>query len=95
MVAAQSRTRVLGAGLGGALETRAHNAAAPDQRAHTMSFPPEWPADPGVAEFDALQEDPARWIEVVSTLGARYSSAPAVAAGEGTVLVAFCWARIW
>lgn len=53
-----------------------------------MSFPPEWPADPGVAEFDALQEDPARWIEVVSSLGARYSSAPAVAAGEGTVLVA-------
>ena len=53
-----------------------------------MSFPPEWPADPGVAEFDALQEDPARWIEVVSALGARYSTAPAVPAGEGTVLVA-------
>jgi hypothetical protein len=53
-----------------------------------MSFPPEWPADPRVAEFDALQEDPARWIEVVSALGARYSTAPAVPAGEGTVLVA-------
>ncbi|MFY8083837.1 MAG: phosphotransferase family protein [Rubrivivax sp.] len=53
-----------------------------------MSFPPEWPADPSVAAFDALQQDPARWIEVVSALGARYSSAPAVAAGEGTVLVA-------
>ena len=53
-----------------------------------MSFPPEWPAHPSVAEFDALQGAPARWIEVVSALGARYSSAPAVAAGEGTVLVA-------
>ena len=53
-----------------------------------MSFPPEWPADPGVADFDALQEDPARWIEVVSALGARYSTAPAVPAGEGTVMVA-------
>jgi hygromycin-B 7''-O-kinase len=53
-----------------------------------MSFPPKWPADPAVAEFDALQEDPARWIEVVSALGARYSTAPAVPAGEGTVLVA-------
>ena len=53
-----------------------------------MSFPPEWPADPGVAEFDALQEAPARWIEGVSALGARYSIAPAVPAGEGTVLVA-------
>ena len=41
-----------------------------------------------MAEFDALQEDPARWICVVAALGARYSSAPAVPAGEGTVLVA-------
>jgi len=46
------------------------------------------PADPGVADFDALQEDPARWIGVLAALGARYSSAPAVPAGEGTVLVA-------
>ena len=46
------------------------------------------PADPGVADFDALQEDPARWIGVVAELGARYASAPAVPAGEGTVLVA-------
>ncbi len=48
----------------------------------------DWPADPCVAEFDALQEDPALWIGVVATLGERYSNAPAVPAGEGTVLVA-------
>jgi hygromycin-B 7''-O-kinase len=53
-----------------------------------MPTSPEWPADPGVADFDALQQDPARWIGVVAALGARYSSAPAVPAGEGTVLVA-------
>jgi hygromycin-B 7''-O-kinase len=46
------------------------------------------PADPGVVDFDTLQEDPARWIGVVAALGARYASAPAVPAGEGTVLVA-------
>ena len=46
------------------------------------------PADPGVVGFDALQEDPARWIGVAVTLGARYSSAPTVPAGGGTVLVA-------
>lgn len=46
------------------------------------------PAHPGVAEFDALQEDPARWIGVMASLGARYGSAPAVPAGSGTVLVA-------
>jgi hygromycin-B 7''-O-kinase len=48
---------------------------------------PELPADPGVADFDSLQEDPARWIGVLTALGARYSGAPAVPAGEGTVLV--------
>ncbi len=53
-----------------------------------MAASPALPADPGVADFDALQEDPARWIGVVAALGARYSSAPAVPAGEGTVLVA-------
>ena len=46
------------------------------------------PSDPGVVDFDALQGDPPRWIGVVAALGARYSSAPAVPAGEGTVLVA-------
>ena len=49
---------------------------------------PELPADPGDADFEALQEDPARWIGVVAALGARYSSAPAVPAGEGSMLVA-------
>lgn len=48
----------------------------------------ELPADPGVADFDALQQDPARWIGVVAALGARYTGAPAIPAGEGTVLVA-------
>ncbi|HUG26472.1 phosphotransferase family protein [Piscinibacter sp.] len=53
-----------------------------------MAASPELPADPGVADFDALQEDSARWIGVVTALGTRYSSAPAAPAGEGTVLVA-------
>lgn len=53
-----------------------------------MAASPELPAHPGVAEFDALQEDPARWIGVLAMLGARYTAAPAVPAGEGTVLVA-------
>lgn len=46
------------------------------------------PADPGVAEFDALQADPGRWIGVAAALGARYIQAPALPAGDGTVLVA-------
>jgi hygromycin-B 7''-O-kinase len=53
-----------------------------------MAALPELPTDPGVAEFDALQADPARWISLVTALGARYSRSPAVPAGEGTVLVA-------
>jgi hygromycin-B 7''-O-kinase len=48
----------------------------------------ELSADPGVADFDALQADPARWIGVVATIAARYTSAPPVPACEGTVLVA-------
>ncbi|MCB9908434.1 MAG: phosphotransferase [Planctomycetes bacterium] len=53
-----------------------------------MTTPIALPADPGVAEFDALQEDPARWLGVVAELGSAYSRAPAVPAGDGTVLVA-------
>jgi hygromycin-B 7''-O-kinase len=53
-----------------------------------MAPSPDLPADPGIADFDALQEDPARWIGTLAALGARYTSAPAVPAGEGTVLVA-------
>ena len=53
-----------------------------------MAASPELPADPGDTDFDALQEDPARWIGVVAALGAHYSSAPAVPAGEGSMLVA-------
>ena len=49
---------------------------------------PDLPAEPGVADFDALQADAARWIGVLAALGARYSRAPAVPAGQGTVLVA-------
>ncbi len=53
-----------------------------------MTATPSLPANPGVAEFDALQEDPARWMGVVAMLAARHTPAPAVAAGSGTVLVA-------
>jgi hygromycin-B 7''-O-kinase len=53
-----------------------------------MPCPSPWPPDPDAEAFDALQQDPARWIGVVSALAARYSTAPAVAAGDGTVLVA-------
>jgi hygromycin-B 7''-O-kinase len=53
-----------------------------------MAAPPELPADPGAAAFDALQQDPARWMPVLAALGARYSPAPAVPAGDGSVLVA-------
>lgn len=53
-----------------------------------MNAAPPLPADPGVAEFDALQAEPARWIGVLAALGARHSSAPALPAGSGTVLVA-------
>jgi hygromycin-B 7''-O-kinase len=49
---------------------------------------PELPVDPSVADFDTLQQDPSRWIGVLAALGARYCSAPALPAGEGTVLVA-------
>ena len=45
------------------------------------------PVDPCVADFDALQEDPARWIGVFAALGGRYTSARALPAGEGTALV--------
>lgn len=53
-----------------------------------MPLPPALPADPGAAEFDALQSAPARWIGVLAAIGARHSRAPAVPAGDGTVLVA-------
>ena len=48
----------------------------------------ELPADPGVADFDALQAEPARWIGAVAVIAARVSSEPPVPAGDGTVLVA-------
>ena len=48
----------------------------------------ELPANPGVADFDALQAQPERWMTIVARLAARYSAAPAVPAGDGTVLVA-------
>jgi hypothetical protein len=64
------------------------DAAAHRSTRSSMAALPELPADPSVANFDALQEDAARWIGVVAALGARYSGAPAVPAGDGTVLVA-------
>jgi hygromycin-B 7''-O-kinase len=48
----------------------------------------ELPVEPSVADFDALQQDPSRWIDVLAALGRRYCSAPALPAGSGTVLVA-------
>jgi hygromycin-B 7''-O-kinase len=65
------------------IRTGLTSAASP-----TMTSALELPANPGVAEFDALQGDPSRWIGVLAALGKRYASAPAVPAGEGTVLVA-------
>jgi hygromycin-B 7''-O-kinase len=53
-----------------------------------MAASSELPAHPDVAAFDALQADSARWIDVVATIGARYVNAPAVPAGDGSVLVA-------
>lgn len=50
--------------------------------------PTRIPAQPGVAEFDALQAEPERWIGLVAALAARYTQATAVPAGDGTVLVA-------
>jgi len=45
------------------------------------------PAEIGVAEFDALHDEPGRWRGIVEAIAARYSAAPMVAAEEGTVLV--------
>lgn len=56
-----------------------------------MARPPHTPSplpaqiDP--IAFDTLHDEVARWQGVVATLAARYSSAPAVPAGGGTVLV--------
>lgn len=54
----------------------------------SLATSPELPTGPDAVEFDALQENPARWIGVVAEFVARYASALAVPAGEGTVLVA-------
>lgn len=59
-----------------------------------MTPPHDLPPDPGVAEFDALQATPARWLDTVAALGARFSDAPAVPAGDGTVLVALLGAEL-
>lgn len=53
-----------------------------------MSLHPPLPLNPGVAEFDALQQDPGRWLGEVAALASRYSAAPARPAAAGSVLVA-------
>ena len=45
------------------------------------------PAQIGVAEFDALHDEPARWRGIVEGIAARYSSAAVTPAEDGTVLV--------
>jgi hygromycin-B 7''-O-kinase len=45
------------------------------------------PANPSVAEFDALQAEPARWLPVVAELAAPFSHAPLRAPNASTVLV--------
>jgi hygromycin-B 7''-O-kinase len=46
------------------------------------------PATIGVAEFDALHDDPARWRDDVAAIAARLSPAPVQPMTEGTALVA-------
>lgn len=53
-----------------------------------MTDSTDLPVNPGSADLDALQADPSRWLGQVAALGARYTPAPAVPAGSGTVLVA-------
>lgn len=45
------------------------------------------PAEIGIAEFDALHDQPARWHGIVAAIAARHSPAPMVAAEDGTALV--------
>jgi hypothetical protein len=92
MMAAQSRMRLL--------EGRTEAVLGLPNPPHRMRFAPQagldpfmtcasqWSANPYVEEFDALQQDPARWIGTVSALAARYSAAPAVPAGKGTIVLA-------
>lgn len=54
---------------------------------HTTEPLHELPAEIGVAEFDALHDEPARWHGLVASIAARYSPAPMVAAEDGTALV--------
>jgi hygromycin-B 7''-O-kinase len=45
------------------------------------------PADIGIAEFDALHDQPERWRGVIETIAARYSAAPVTQPDDGTALV--------
>ena len=53
-----------------------------------MDSSADLPPVTGGADLDALQQDPTRWIGVLAGIGARYTRAPAVPAGDGTALVA-------
>lgn len=56
------------------------NAASTEPIAHL-------PAAIGVAEFDALHDQPERWRGLVESIAARYSSAPVTQPEDGTALV--------
>jgi hygromycin-B 7''-O-kinase len=45
------------------------------------------PAEIGVAEFDALHDQPERWRGVMEAIAARYSAAPLALPEDGTALV--------
>jgi hygromycin-B 7''-O-kinase len=46
------------------------------------------PAEIGVAEFDALHDQPARWRGLIEAIAARYSAAAVAQPEDGTALVA-------
>jgi hygromycin-B 7''-O-kinase len=48
---------------------------------------PQLPAGIGIAEFDALHDQPERWRCVIQTIAARYSAAPVTQPADGTALV--------
>jgi hygromycin-B 7''-O-kinase len=57
-----------------------------------MNAPPaeplvDLPAEIGVAEFDALHDQPGRWRGLIESIAARYSSAPVTQPEDGTALV--------
>jgi hygromycin-B 7''-O-kinase len=62
--------------------------AAPAEPIH------ELPAEIGVAEFDALHDQPERWRGVIESIAARYSPAPVTQPEDGTALVGLVGAEL-